>query len=89
MKVSSHRFFDDCIRPQLTCNTCQSCVVISSFYVGNCIAALSDPKKRAGHIPFRDSKLTQLLADSLGGNGLTLMYAIYNIISSSLWEFIV
>ena len=41
---------------------------------GNCISALSDPKKKAGgHIPYRDSKLTKLLADSLGGDGVTLM----------------
>lgn len=42
---------------------------------GNCISALSDSKKRNGHIPYRDSKLTELLADSLGGRGLALMIA--------------
>lgn len=41
--------------------------------VGYCIASLSDSKKRNGHIPYRDSKLTKLLADSLAGNGVTLM----------------
>ena len=40
---------------------------------GNCISALSDPKKRQGHVPYRDSKLTKLLADSLRGNAVTLM----------------
>lgn len=40
---------------------------------GNCISALSDPRKKNGHIPYRDSKLTKLLADSLGGDGITLM----------------
>jgi len=40
---------------------------------GNCISALGDPKKRQGHIPYRDSKLTKLLADSLRGNAVTLM----------------
>lgn len=40
---------------------------------GNCISALGDPKKKHAHIPYRDSKLTKLLSDSLGGNGLTLM----------------
>lgn len=40
---------------------------------GYCIASLSDSKKRNGHIPYRDSKLTKLLADSLAGNGVTLM----------------
>ena len=40
---------------------------------GYCISQLSDPRKRNGHIPYRDSKLTQLLSDSLAGNGVTLM----------------
>lgn len=40
---------------------------------GNCISSLSDPKRRSGHIPYRDSTLTKLLADSLSGNGMTLM----------------
>ncbi|KAI8921373.1 P-loop containing nucleoside triphosphate hydrolase protein, partial [Powellomyces hirtus] len=47
----------------------------SLLTLGNCISALSDPKKRGGHIPYRDSNLTRLLADSLGGSGLALMIA--------------
>lgn len=43
------------------------------YVVGNCISALSDAKKRSGHIPYRDSKLTKLLAKSIGGDGMTLM----------------
>lgn len=45
----------------------------SLLALGTCISALSDPMKRGGHIPYRESKLTRLLADSLGGHGITLM----------------
>ncbi|XP_046425821.1 kinesin-like protein KIF12 isoform X2 [Neodiprion fabricii] len=47
----------------------------SLMVLGYCIASLSDGKKKAGHIPYRDSKLTKLLADSLAGNGVSLMIA--------------
>ncbi|KAG1248763.1 hypothetical protein G6F68_013660 [Rhizopus microsporus] len=43
--------------------------------LGNVISALSDPSKKPTHIPYRDSKLTRLLQDSLGGNASTLMIA--------------
>ncbi|KAL9234739.1 hypothetical protein vseg_009572 [Gypsophila vaccaria] len=44
--------------------------------LGNVISALGDEKKRkGGHIPYRDSKLTRLLQDSLGGNSKTVMIA--------------
>ncbi|KAK5577751.1 hypothetical protein RB653_002699 [Dictyostelium firmibasis] len=39
--------------------------------LGNCIHALTDSKRE--HIPFRDSKLTRLLQDSLGGNTKTTL----------------
>lgn len=61
-------------------------LIVSHFFsTGNCISSLGDPKKRQGHIPYRDSKLTKLLADSLGGNGVTLMVSIEPTINSSLW----
>ena len=47
----------------------------SLFALGNVISALADARKRGGHIPYRDSKLTRLLMDSLGGSGRTLMLA--------------
>lgn len=39
------------------------------------IAALTDQKSRS-HIPYRDSKLTRILEDSLGGNCKTTMMAM-------------
>ena len=43
--------------------------------LGNVIAALTDQKPRS-HIPYRDSKLTRILEDSLGGNCKTTMMAM-------------
>ncbi|KAG8753634.1 hypothetical protein FRC14_005867 [Serendipita sp. 396] len=45
--------------------------------LGNVISALGDPSRArtATHVPYRDSKLTRLLQDSLGGNAHTLMIA--------------
>ena len=45
----------------------------SLLALGNCINALADKTKKAAHVPYRDSKLTRLLKDSLGGNCLTTM----------------
>lgn len=39
------------------------------------ISALGDEAKKATHVPYRDSKLTRLLQDSLGGNSRTAMIA--------------
>ena len=43
--------------------------------LGNVINALTDQKGRI-HVPYRDSKLTRLLEDSLGGNCKTTMLAM-------------
>ncbi len=41
--------------------------------LGNVISALADKKVKRYHVPYRDSKLTRLLEDSLGGNCKTTM----------------
>ncbi|KTF79003.1 hypothetical protein cypCar_00028588 [Cyprinus carpio] len=46
---------------------------LSLSALGNVISALVDGRSK--HIPYRDSKLTRLLQDSLGGNTRTLMVA--------------
>ena len=53
--------------------------------LGNVIAALTDTKART-HIPYRDSKLTRLLEDSLGGNCKTTMMAMISPAYSSILE---
>jgi len=57
---------------------------LSLSALGNVISALSEGK--TGHIPYRDSKLTRLLQDSLGGNTKTLMIAAISPASSNFDE---
>lgn len=47
----------------------------SLLALGNCINALGEARAKPGHIPYRNSKLTRLLKDSLGGNCRTVMIA--------------
>jgi kinesin family member 12 len=49
----------------------------SLFTLGKVIAMLSQPEKKINqkYIPYRDSKLTMLLQDSLGGTSKALMIA--------------
>lgn len=49
----------------------------SLLTLGNCINALVENMKKPGfaHVPYRDSKLTRLLKDSLGGTARTIMIA--------------
>ena len=47
----------------------------SLFVLGKVISTLTDKKNTSQHIPYRDSKLTMLLMDSIGGTSKTLMIA--------------
>ena len=47
----------------------------SLLALGNCINILSDSSKSGKFVPYRDSKLTRLLKDSLGGRTRTVMIA--------------
>ncbi|XP_037665906.1 kinesin-like protein KIF19 isoform X2 [Choloepus didactylus] len=57
----------------------------SLLALGNCINALSD-KGGNKYVNFRDSKLTRLLKDSLGGNSRTVMIAHISPASSAFEE---
>ena len=57
---------------------------LSLSALGNVIKALVSGK--ATHIPFRDSKLTRLLQDSLGGNTKTVMVANFGPAASNFDE---
>ncbi|XP_076880969.1 kinesin-like protein kif7 [Brachyhypopomus gauderio] len=54
--------------------------------LGNVIGALGDPKRKGTHIPYRDSKITRILKDSLGGNAKTVMIACISPSSSDFDE---
>lgn len=53
--------------------------------LSNVIYGLSN-KKKAQHIPYRNSKLTRILQDSLGGNSKTVMIACISIEASDFYE---
>uniref|UniRef100_A0A673FW76 Chromosome-associated kinesin KIF4-like n=1 Tax=Sinocyclocheilus rhinocerous TaxID=307959 RepID=A0A673FW76_9TELE len=54
--------------------------------LGNVISALGDESKKGSFVPYRDSKLTRLLQDSLGGNSHTLMIACVSPADSNIEE---
>nr|XP_047923899.1 LOW QUALITY PROTEIN: kinesin-like protein KIF12 [Anser cygnoides] len=58
----------------------------SLLALGHCISLLAKPQGKRTHIPYRDSKLTRLLARSLGGWGITLMVACISPSSRCLSE---
>ncbi|XP_045850135.1 kinesin-like protein KIF19 [Meles meles] len=59
----------------------------SLLALGNCISALSEKGgSRAQYVNFRDSKLTRLLKDALGGNSRTVMITHISPASTSFEE---
>ncbi|NWZ12789.1 KIF12 protein, partial [Agelaius phoeniceus] len=58
----------------------------SLLALGHCISLLAKPRGKRTHVPYRDSKLTRLLARSLGGSGITLMVACISPSSRCLSE---
>jgi uncharacterized coiled-coil protein SlyX len=57
--------------------------------LGNVISALGDESKQRSsslHVPYRDSKLTRMLQDSLGGNSRTVMIACVSPVESNAEE---
>ncbi|XP_053437632.1 kinesin-like protein KIF7 [Nycticebus coucang] len=58
----------------------------SLLALGNVISALGDPQRKGSHIPYRDSKITRILKDSLGGNAKTVMIACISPSSSDFDE---
>jgi kinesin family protein 18/19 len=58
----------------------------SLLALANCINALGDKTKKGSFVPYRDSKLTRMLKDSLGGNCKTVMIANISPASSQFEE---
>ena len=58
----------------------------SLLALANCINALGDRSKKGSFVPFRDSKLTRMLKDSLGGNCRTVMVVTVSPSSSQFEE---
>ncbi|BBN16782.1 hypothetical protein MPTK1_7g09250 [Marchantia polymorpha subsp. ruderalis] len=58
----------------------------SLFTLGKVISALSEGKRGDGMVPYRESLLTKLMMESLGGNSLALMIACVSPSSSALDE---
>ena len=58
----------------------------SLLALANCINALGDKTKKGFFVPYRDSKLTRMLKDSLGGNCKTVMITTVSPASSQYEE---
>ncbi|KAK6021136.1 kinesin motor domain protein, partial [Ostertagia ostertagi] len=71
----SHAIFSLHIKQQRVAVAQEAEPVITQLALGNVISALGGANGKVSHVPYRDSKLTRLLQDSLGGNSRTLMVA--------------
>lgn len=60
----------------------------SLLALANCINALGDKNKKGSFVPYRDSKLTRMLKDSLGGNCRTVMIVTISPASSQFEEMV-
>jgi kinesin family protein 18/19 len=58
----------------------------SLLALANCINALGDKNRKGSFVPYRDSKLTRMLKDSLGGNCKTVMIVTISPASSQFEE---
>lgn len=58
----------------------------SLLALANCINALGDKNRKGTFVPYRDSKLTRMLKDSLGGNCKTVMIVTISPASSQFEE---
>jgi len=58
----------------------------SLLALGNCINILAEKKRVGTHVPYRDSKLTRILKDTLGGNTKSVMIACVSSNASCLDE---
>ncbi|KAJ8285425.1 hypothetical protein GJAV_G00026660 [Gymnothorax javanicus] len=76
------------LTPSASSRHFQESVQINSglLALGNVIRALSNPRGRRLHVPYRDAKITRLLRDSLGGNARTLMITCVSPASPCLQE---
>jgi hypothetical protein len=64
-----------------------ACINKSLTILGNVISSLVEQANGLSlHVPYRDSKLTHLLKDSLGGNSKTMMVAAISVASSQMQE---